>query len=186
MFGWKTVVAAAAALVVVSLMFFGGGIGGVSVIVSSVGNWFGSSPFGSLFVTPTKATKGIDFIIYSKSMILSPDLNINVTVNGMSLMNFKGEIIADSENKTITFRDLQSSLAVEVPIKRITINNLQIKRMSFREVRFDIKPNITGGNGSIDIYDFLGNCTIDTGNTEFQGNASRMTINTEGVNLEVK
>lgn len=188
MLDWKILAASFVALLVVSSVLLGGfGIGEFfSDLMNKIGEWLGSSPFGGFFSTPTAGTKEIDIVLYPANLSLKPDSSINVSTDAVTLTNFKGEINADFEDEVLIFRESGSSLTVETPLKRITIPDLQIKRLSFENIRFAVKPNITGENGSIEIYDFLGRGTITVGTVEFQGNISRMTVKMGDMEWEVK
>lgn len=188
MLDWKILAASFVALLVVSSVLLGGfGIGEFfSDLINKIGEWLGSSPFGGFFSTPTAKTKEIDIVLYPANLSLKPDSSINVSTDMITLTNFKGEISTDFENETLIFKESDSSLIVEIPLERITIPDLQIKKMSFENVRFDMKPNITGENGSIEIYDFLGKGIIAVGSVEFQGNVSKMTVKIGDMEWEVK
>jgi len=188
MLDWKILAASFVALLVVSSVLLGGfGIGEFfSDLINKIGEWLGSSPFGGFLSAPTTETKQIDIMLYPANLSLLPDSIVNISTDAVTLTNFKGEINMDFKDKTLIFKESGSSLTVEVPLEGITVSDLQIKKMSFENLIFDVKPDITGGNGSIEIHDFLGKGIITTRGVGFQGNVSKMTVRIGDLNWEVK
>lgn len=188
MLDWKILAASFVALLVVSSVLLGGlGIGDFfSDLINKVGEWLGSSPFGGFLSAPRAETKEINIVLYPPNISLAPDSTVNISTDAVTLTDFKGEINADFKDRTLVFRESGSSLVVETELKTLVIPNLRIKRMEFENLIFDIKPDITGGNGSIEIHDFLGKGTITARGVEFQGNVSGMTVSIGDMNWEVK
>jgi len=188
MLDWKIAAAAVVALLVVSTVLLGGfGIGEFfSDIINKIGEWLGSSPFGGFFATPTTPTKEINIVLYPANLSLKPESDINVSVNTVTLRDFRGEIDINFNADIITFKELGSALTIEVPLEKVTIPNLRIKNMKFENMKFDIKPSITSENGSMEIHGFLGNTTVNEDNIEFLGNISKMIVTIGNMSWEIK
>jgi len=180
MLDWKILAASFAALLFVSSMLIGGlGITDFfSTIVNKISEWFGSSPFGNVFSSPAKATnENVDITLYTSVFTLKPDSNINISTDEITLTEFNGEVEADFQSNTLTFKHSNTPLTISTALQETHIINLKLDKLLVENIQLQIKSekwNITSSNASIEIYDFYGTASITNKSIILKGNVSRL------------
>ncbi|MFQ5647750.1 MAG: hypothetical protein ACE5FW_00785 [Candidatus Aenigmatarchaeota archaeon] len=191
MIDWRILGASFVALLAVSSVFVGAsgafGIGDFfSNLMAQIGSWLQGSPFGGFFAAPEARSSQIDILLFPENFTLKPDTPINVNLDGVYLTDFKGEVTTDFLNKTISFSEEGSPLQIAMPMKETVIEDFKLTSFSATGVRFQISPNITAENGTLDMGGFLGTCTITEEHIHFQGNISRVRAKIGDLLWEIK
>ncbi len=180
MLDWRILAASFAGLLFVSSMLIGGsGITDFfSNIINTIGEWFGSSPFGNVFSAPARASnENVDITLYSPVFTLKPDSDINISTDEITLIGFNGDVIANFQNNTLTFKQSNTPLTINTALQETHITNLRLDKLLIENMQLKLKSgkwNITSGNGSVEIYDFYGTALITTDNIILKGNVSRL------------
>ena len=187
MLDWKIVGASFAALIVISTVMLGNfGIGDFfSDLFDRTGNRLGGSPFGGFFSTPTARNMEVNVTLFPDDFVLIPDSAINLTIEPINLEDFQGEIRVYFSNQTLILKEKNSPLTINTDLRDIEIENLVLNKLLLEDEAFEIEPNITTSNGTIDMTGFLGTAFIHTDNIELIGNVSSLKIEIAGLEFQL-
>jgi len=177
MIDWKILASAFIALLVVSFIlmegfgttsFFSGTLG-------SIGEWFGSSPFGDLVPVADARGKHVNIMLYTDNLTLESSGEIGIETGTVNMTGFSGSIHVDFERGNLVLAESETKLKVTVPIKNIRMSGFTLDKLSLENSRFAIEPDISTENGTIEIKDFFGSVTAKENGLELDGNVTRLT-----------
>ena len=185
MLDWRILAASFAALLVVSTVLIGNfGIRDfLSDIIGKISEWLGSSPFGGFFSQPPAKASEVIITLYPSNFTIKPDTYINITSDNTSLNNFKGELDINFKTGRIVLSETDSRLVINLPLSRTEITGLGFSDLKTGNLRFAVassESNMTTSNGSMEIYNFFGECLIEDG-IQLRGNVSKI----KGSNWEI-
>ena len=187
MLDWKIVGASFAALIVISTVMLGNfGIGDFfSDLFGKTGDLLGGSPFGGFFSNPTARNMEVDVTLFPDNFVLIPDSKINLTIDSINLEEFQGEIRVYFSTQTLVLKEANSPLIVNTPLQEIKIENIVLNKLLLENEAFEIKPNISTSNGTMDMTGFLGTAFIHEDNIELIGNVSSLRIEIAGLEFQL-
>ena len=178
MIDWKMLVSAFAALLVVSFVLMSGcGLDGLlSGAADSVGDWFGSSPFGGLL--GGDSIRHVEVTLCPDSIKLMPEDDVNISSPSANFSGFGGGLELSPDSAVLS--DPASGFRAEIDPEGMSISGLELEKMDIADVYFSIKPNITAENGSITIEGFLGNAMVEDSCLRLEGNVTGISTVIEG------
>jgi len=174
MLDWKVLASAIIALLVVSFILLEG-FGATTFFsgtISSIGEWFGSSPFGS--IVPGSEGRRVTIRLYPENLTLEPEGEVEISTKTSTFTGFKGSINMNLEDRVMTLSEEGSTFRAMIPSSNVTISGFRLSRLSLEEAKFDIEPDITTENGTINIRDFVGTCVTKADALELEGNVSAL------------
>ena len=177
MLDWKILASALIALLVVSFILLEG-FGSFSIFsgtVNSIGEWFGSSPFGGLVPAGDAGSKHVTIMLYPSNLTLEPDGEIGIQTGTMNITGFVGTIQADFVDGILVLNEKGSDLKVAIPLKNVRMDGFALEMLVLEEAGFMIEPNMTADNGTIEIENFVGMVTAKHNGLELDGNISKLT-----------
>ncbi len=186
MLDWRILGASFAALIVISAVFLGGpaggetstsegGIGGLlSGIIEKISSWFSGSPFGGFLEQPEARSSTVQVILYPDEFSLKPESSVDLSAGGTEVTGFSGTMGADFLNHTMTLSEEGSSLKVTLPMESIVLDGMRITSLSLAGMRFEIVPNMTTDNGTLEMGNFLGRMEFKPDRIEMFGNVSML------------
>jgi hypothetical protein len=185
MLDWKILASAFIALVIVSFILLEGfgAVNFFSNTFGSIGEWFGSSPFGGM--VPGSEGKHVSVMLYPSNLTLEPEGEVNIETGSVNLTGFAGGIHSDFDRNIIVLKETGSKLEVAVPMRNVRIEGFRLDKFSLDDARFMIAPNITAENGTIEFRDFSGSATFKSGGLELVGNVSTLTAKIGELNLDL-
>lgn len=142
-----------------------------------IGKWFESSPLGNLFAMPVKRMDILKMSFYPVTFDFDVSDPVNISSKSTEVVNFKGGMNVDMENKVMALTESGSGLLIREAIGEITVNEMKIGSLKLSEMKLVIRSgnwNETTENGSVTIKDFLGTVIIKDGLIEMEGNASKI------------
>ena len=201
MIDWRILGASFAALIVISAVVIGGsggqadvtgnavaggGIGDLfSGLIEKISGWFKGSPFGGFFSQPEARQSEVQFILYPQELRIKPDSSIDLVSNRTAIRGFSGQMTASFLNGTMLLEEKGSSMKIELPLDSIVIESIKVGSLSLQETGFEIVPNMTAQNGTLDISSFLGRMEFKAGSVEMSGNVSKIRAQIGGMNWEL-
>lgn len=185
MFDWKVLASAFIALVVVSFILLEGfgAVNFFSNTFGSIGEWFGSSPFGGIV---DSGSKHVSVTLYPSNLTFEPKNDVNIETGSVNLTGFRGTINSNFIDGVIILKESGSKLKVAVPMRNVVIREFMLDSLSIEEYKFMIAPNITTENGSIEFKDFSGVATFRSGGIELDGNVTSLTAKIGELNIDLK
>lgn len=187
MLDWRILGASFAALIVISAVFLGGpaqsgetstsggGLGGIlSGIMEKISSWFSGSPFGGFFEQPVARSSTVQIILYPDEFELKPESSVDISSGETRITGFSGTMAADFVNQTMTLSEEGSSLKVSLPMESIVLDDIRITSLSLTGMKFEIVPNMTTNNGTLEISNFLGRIEFTEDRIDMFGNVSRL------------
>ncbi len=187
MLDWKIFAASIAALLIISTLLIGGsGIGGFfGSVGKTIGDWLGNSPFGGFFGSSSPKTNEVDLTLHPRNLTLKSESAVNITTPSIILEEFNGKIRIDFESNTLTLEESNSPLKLNLDLQNITIEKIKIGRLAIENTEFEIKPNITTDNGTIEMVNFIGRCTIEENSIKLKGNLSILAVRIGDLNWKI-
>jgi hypothetical protein len=186
MIDWKVLASAFIALLIVSFILLEG-FGATSIFsgtINSLGEWFGSSPFGG--IVPDAGGKRVTIRLYPTNITLEPDGEVDISTKTSTFTGFRGSININLEDRIMTLSEEGSKFKAMIPSNNVTISGFRLAKLSLEETKFDIEPDITADNGTIEIKDFFGTCTTRADVLELQGNVSALSAIMGDLEWEMK
>lgn len=197
MLDWRILGASFAALIVVSAVFLGGtsapgsgatndsGIGGMlSGIIEKISEWFSGSPFGGFLEQPVARSSTVQIILYPDEFILEPG-PIDIESGQVEIKGFKGTMDADFVNQTMTLSEEGSSLELSLPLEGVLVEDMKLPSLSLSGAKFEIVPNITADNGTLELSNFLGRMEFSSNRIDIFGNVSKLRARIGSMNWEL-
>jgi hypothetical protein len=185
MLDWKILGAAFVALLIASTVLVGGAGGfGLTDIFDRIVEWLKSSPFGGFFQTPLAATHEVDIMLYPGTYTLKTGSSINLSVDSTSFMEFNGDIEADFESKSLTFKESGTQFSIRMPLQNLTIPKIKVSKIFLQSVNFLVSSdqlNTTGENATLEIADFSGELRLGPDSVMLQGNVSMVKGNSKDI-----
>ncbi len=174
MIDWKVLAAGVAALILVTLVAAGEtGKELFSGIAERLGNFLGTSPFGGLFSSTQQ--EEIVISLYPDNLSLQLDGN-DVNLNSLSLTAFTGSMDIDFIGGTVMLIQKNSDLRISAQLEYASVTNLKIPKLLVENTKMDVisgKYNISSSSGTIEIFNFAGNATIDNSSIQLKGNVTK-------------
>ncbi|MFH1364874.1 MAG: hypothetical protein ABIH52_04455 [Candidatus Aenigmatarchaeota archaeon] len=177
MLDWKILAASFAALLVVSSTLMGGfGIGDTfSGFTDKISQWLG----GSSASLSTTGTQEVEIKIKPNILIIPIEIPSSVEISPVIFKNFKGNVIADYENKILTFTGPEEMEATSILQKTI------IKETGFNKIILeDIEVEIIHDDWSektdkskVEVIGFTGDITITEDGITLKGTVSNIEKN---------
>ena len=121
-----------------------------------------------------------------ENITLKPEGEVEIITKTSTFTGFKGSININLEGRAITLSEDGSTFKAMIPSDNVTISGFRLARLSLEETKFDIEPDITTENGTINIRDFVGNCTAVADALELQGNVSALSAAMGDLEWEMK
>lgn len=163
-----------------------GGIGSIlSGIIEQVTSWLRTSPLSSL-VSPKTPTKAVHVLLYPETFTLSPDSPVNIETNNITFENFGGDINTSYSGKTIVLGEANSNLKITIPLSHVKIADVKVKLLEARNMKIEIRPNMTAENSAVELHTFSGTCDITPEYMEFLGEVSLLKAEIGGLEWELK
>jgi hypothetical protein len=86
----------------------------------------------------------------------------------------------------MTLSEKGSKFKAMIPSNNVTVSGFGIDSLSMTETKFDIEPDITTDNGTIDIKDFFGSITSKGNALELRGNVTKLSATMGDLEWEMK
>lgn len=198
MLDWRILGASFAALIVISAIFLGGmgtsegtstsegGIGDIlSGIMEKISGWFSGSPFGGFFEQPVARSSTIQIVLYPDEFSLEPESAVDITSGKTMVTGFSGKMTADFVNQTMTLSEEGSSLKVTLPLETVVLEEIRITSLSLPGMKFEIVPNMTADNGTLELSNFLGRMEFNSDRIDMFGNVSKLRTQIGPMNWEL-
>jgi hypothetical protein len=178
MFDWKIIAAVFIALLVVSYIVIG--VPGISEffgnIASGAGNLLEGSPFGGIFSSGAAGGRLVEVTLYPDGFTLEPELPVNVSFgDGTLIEGFKGGIMVDLNNGTISMSQEGSSLVISPKLNMVWIYGLKISRIGLDNITASVKSGdaeTSIEDGALEITGFLGEARITRNDIKLIGNVT--------------
>jgi hypothetical protein len=187
MLDWRILGASFAALIIISAVFLGGtgtsdetptsegGIGDMlSGVFDKISSWFSGSPFGGFFEQPVARSSTVQLILYPDEFSLTPESEISLSSGETMIKGFSGQMDANFVNQTMTLSEKGSSMTVTLPLQSIILDEIRITSLNLDGMKFEIVPNMTANNGTLEMSNFLGRMEFNEDRIDLFGNVSRL------------
>jgi hypothetical protein len=187
MLDWRILGASFAALIVISAVFLGGtgssedtatskgGVGDIlSGIIEKIQGWFSGSPFGGFFEQPVARSSTVQVVLYPDEFQLKPESAVDLSAGQTLVTGFTGTLDANFVNQTLTLSEEGSSLKVTLPLDSVVLEEIRITSLTLSGMKFEIVPNMTSGNGTLEMANFLGRMEFNSDSIDMFGNVSKL------------
>ncbi len=175
MLDWRILAASFASLLIISTLIVGDfGIKDILTnIMEKISEWLGSSPFGGFVSTP-KEQHNITLKIYATNLSFEPESKINITSDGVDVVDFSGSVYLDLLENRVVLNDV-SKTQIRFITNEVSMFDVKIGRLELSDIKFDIESenfNLSSESGPVRIYNFFGDALISNSSVIFMGNVS--------------
>ncbi len=173
MIDWKIIAASFASLLVVSSVLVGGaGSGILSDVMNKINEWLGTSPFTGFLSSSKTSEKSVEIFIKGEGLDLSPSSPVNISIDGVGVRNFRGEI-GCRESGCRFVSDYGTEIVVDA--ENVSVDGFEVENAVFEGIDFNVESsgmNTIGKNGTLEVFGFRGRATFSQDSVILKGNVS--------------
>lgn len=186
MLDWKILAASFASLLVISSVLVGnfGVQDFFSDVVDGIGDLLGGSPFGGFFGTPSSKNKEVEITLFPQSFTLQSDSILNIS-NSVGIEGFDGVLHLYFTNQSLVMKEKNSPLTLNLRLEHLEIENIKLGKTTVENMAFEVKPNITTNNGTMEMTNFLGRAVVEENKLTLHGNVSLLKITIGDLQFEL-